>query len=69
MKLKDSIVSPTLSPYTSVDLGVRSLVSGVDCNDPGKSPILELFVLFLFRVIVHHHASITLHILTNLKLF
>jgi hypothetical protein len=47
------------SPYTSVDLGARSLVSGVDCNDPEKSPILELFVLFLFlrhRDVVHDHA-------------
>jgi hypothetical protein len=48
MKSEDSIVSPTLSPYTSVDLGARSLVSGVDCNDPEKSPILELFVVFFF---------------------
>jgi hypothetical protein len=38
MKREDSIVSPTLSPYTSVDLGARSLVSGVDCNDPEKFP-------------------------------
>jgi hypothetical protein len=36
MKREDSIVSPTLFPYTSVDLGARSLVSGVDCNDPEK---------------------------------
>jgi hypothetical protein len=33
-----------------VDLGARSLVSGVDCNDPEKSPLLELLVIFLFRV-------------------
>jgi hypothetical protein len=26
------------SPYTSVDLGARSLVGGVDCNGPEKSP-------------------------------
>jgi hypothetical protein len=26
------------SPYTSVDLGARSLVGGVDCNSPEKSP-------------------------------
>jgi hypothetical protein len=38
MKREDSIVSPTLSPYTSVDLEARSLVSGVDCNDPEKYP-------------------------------
>jgi hypothetical protein len=48
MKREESIVSPTFSPYTCVDLGARSLVSGVDCNDPENSPILELFVLFLF---------------------
>jgi hypothetical protein len=48
MKREDSIVSPTLSPYTSVDLGARSLVGGVDCNDPEKSPILELLVLLFF---------------------
>jgi hypothetical protein len=52
MKREDSIVSPTLSPYTSVDLGARSLVSGVDCNDPEKSPILELLVISF-----SHHAS------------
>jgi hypothetical protein len=38
MKHEDPIVSPTLSPYTSVDLGARSLVSGVDCNDPENYP-------------------------------
>jgi hypothetical protein len=48
IKREDSIVSPTLSPYTSVDLGARSLVSGVDCNDPEKSPLLELLVIFFF---------------------
>jgi hypothetical protein len=48
MKGEDSIVSPTLSPYTSVDLGARSLVSGVDCNDPEKSPILKFLVIFFF---------------------
>jgi hypothetical protein len=48
MKREDSIVSPTLSPYMSVDLGARSLVSGVDCNDPEKSLILELLVIFFF---------------------
>jgi hypothetical protein len=35
---EDSLASPTLSPYTSVDLGARSLVGGVDCNGPEKSP-------------------------------
>jgi hypothetical protein len=50
MKREDSIVSPTLSPYTSVDLGARSLVSGVDCNDLEKSPILVL----LFFSFSHH---------------
>jgi hypothetical protein len=48
IKREDSIVSPTLSPYTHVDLGARSLVSGVDCNDPKKSLILELLVLLIF---------------------
>jgi hypothetical protein len=48
MKREDSIVSPTLSPYMSVDLGARSLVSGVDCNDPEKYPIIELLVIFFF---------------------
>jgi hypothetical protein len=38
MKRENSIVSPTLSPYTIVDLGARSFVSGVDCNDPEKYP-------------------------------
>jgi hypothetical protein len=42
MKHEDPIVYPTLSPYTSMDLGARSLVSGVDCNDPEKYPILEI---------------------------
>jgi hypothetical protein len=60
---EDPIVSPTLSPYTSVDLGARSLVGGVDCNNPEKSPILELLVIFFFGHcdIMHYHASITLH--------
>jgi hypothetical protein len=57
MKREDSIVSPTLSPYTSVDLGARSLVSGVDCNDPEKSPILDLFALFFFASSWCHASS------------
>jgi hypothetical protein len=71
MKREDSIVSPTLSPYTSVDLGARSLISGVDCNDPKISLILELFVPFFSRHfdVVHHHAFITLHIFVKTKLF
>jgi hypothetical protein len=44
---EDPIVAQLL-PRLNVDLGARSLVSGVDCNDPEKSPILELFVLFIF---------------------
>jgi hypothetical protein len=48
MTLEDLIVYLTLFPYTSVDLGARSLVSGVDCNDPEKSPILELLVILFF---------------------
>jgi hypothetical protein len=53
MKHEDSIVSPTLFPYTSVDLGARSLVSGVDCNDPEKKiPNIRIVCYFLFCVIV-----------------
>jgi hypothetical protein len=44
---EDPIVYPT-SPLLIVDLGARSIVSGVDCNDPEKSPILELIVIFFF---------------------
>jgi hypothetical protein len=64
IKREDSIVSPTLSPYTSVDLGARSLVSGVDCNDPEKSPLLQLLVISFSRHLdfLHHHASLTLHV-------
>jgi hypothetical protein len=40
MEKEDPIVYLTLTPYTSMDLGARSLVSGVDCNDPVKSPII-----------------------------
>jgi hypothetical protein len=61
MKREDSIVSPTLSPYTSVDLGARSLVSGVDCNDPEKSP----FRFVCYFIFVHHHALSPLHVLSN----
>ena len=39
MTLEDSIVNlALLPPGGSVDLGVRSLVSGVGCNVPGLSP-------------------------------
>jgi hypothetical protein len=34
---EDPIVYLTLPAYTSVDLGARSLVGGVDCNGPEKS--------------------------------
>jgi hypothetical protein len=57
MKHEDSIVSPTLSPYTRVDLGARSLVSGVDCSDPEKFPLLEIvcsFNLARHRDVMHH---------------
>jgi hypothetical protein len=49
MKREDSIVSLTLSPYTSVDLGARSLVSGVEL-------ILELLVILFFAYcdVMHH---------------
>jgi hypothetical protein len=67
MKREDSIVSPTLSPCTSVDLGARSLVSGVDCNDPEKSPILELLVIFFFTSL-RRHASITLQVFVKYKI-
>jgi hypothetical protein len=63
MKREDSIVSPTLSPYTSMDLGARSLVSGVDCNDPEKSPI-RIDCYFLFGVIL---TSCILHLARFLK--
>jgi hypothetical protein len=65
MKREDSIVSPTLSPYTNVDLGARSLVSGVDCNDSENTPI-RFCLLFSFsrhRDVMRLHASITLHVL------
>jgi hypothetical protein len=52
MAQEDPIVYPTSLPRLNMDLGARSLVSGVDCNDPEKSQILELLVLFIFRVIV-----------------
>jgi hypothetical protein len=37
------------------------------CNDPEKSPILELLVIFFF-VSSGHHASITLHVFVNSKI-
>jgi hypothetical protein len=48
---EDLIVYPTLSPYTSMDLGARSLVGGVDCNGPEKSLFFS-FVCFLLCIIV-----------------
>jgi hypothetical protein len=48
MAQEDPIVYPTFLPRLNMDLGTRSLVSGVDCNDPGKSPLLELLVIFFF---------------------
>jgi hypothetical protein len=71
MAQDDPIVSPTLSPYMSVDLGARSLVSGVDCNDPENTPI-RFCLLFSFSRhcdIVHHHAYLTLHVLSNKIIF
>jgi hypothetical protein len=69
MKREDSIVSPTLSPYMSVDLGARSLVSGVDCNGPGKSNIRIVCSFSFLRHldIMHHHASFTLHVFVKSK--
>jgi hypothetical protein len=65
---EDPIVAQLL-PRLNVDLGARSLVSGVDCNDPEKSPILELFFfLFLHHCdVMHHHASFTLHVFIKSK--
>jgi hypothetical protein len=34
----------------------------VRCNGPEKSPLLDLFVSFIF---VHHNAFSTLHVLSN----
>jgi hypothetical protein len=48
----------------SVDLGARSLVGGVDCNDPENS----LFRFVCSFIFVHHHASITLHAFTKPKI-
>jgi hypothetical protein len=48
MKRGDFIVSPTLSPLHECGSRGEILVSGVDCNDPEKSPILELIVIFFF---------------------
>ena len=52
MAPEDSIVFTPLFPHGgSMDLGARSLVSGVGCNVPGFFPKLELPVI-LFS---HHH--------------
>jgi hypothetical protein len=67
---EDSVVTQLL-PRLIVDLGARSLVSGVDCNDPEKSPILVLLVIFFsrHRDVMHHiPASIILHIFVKLKI-
>jgi hypothetical protein len=48
MAQEDPIVYLTSLPRLNVDLGARSLVSGVDCNDPEKFPILELLVILFF---------------------
>ena len=46
MVREDSIAYLTpLPPDGSVDLGARSLVSGVGCNAPGFFPKLELSVI------------------------
>jgi hypothetical protein len=58
-------------PYTSVDLGARSLVGGVDCNGPEKFTFLDLLVLLFFvhhRDVMHLHAFITLHIFVKPKI-
>jgi hypothetical protein len=45
-----------------MDLEARSLISGVDCNDPKKIPKLEFVCSFSHRCdVIHHHASVTLH--------
>ena len=49
MELEDSLVEPpSFPPYVEVDLGARSLVSGVGCNGPEKSPLLVLPVILIF---------------------
>ena len=57
MTLEDSIVYlALLLPDGSVDLGARSLVSGVGCNAPGFFPKLELpVILFLHHHDIMHH--------------
>jgi hypothetical protein len=59
-----------LFPRFNVDLGARSLVSGVDCNDPEKSPLLKLLVISFFASSwrVHHHAYLTLHVFVESKI-
>jgi hypothetical protein len=47
----------------SVDLGARSLVGGVDCNDPEKSLFKKIVCYFIF---VHHHALSPLRVLSNI---
>jgi hypothetical protein len=62
---EDPIVTQLLPlPHLNMDLGARSLVSGVGCNDPKKIPKLEFVCSFSFLRccdVIHHHASITLH--------
>jgi hypothetical protein len=53
---EDSIVYPTPLRLI-VDLGARSLVSGVDCNDSKNSPKLELLVIFFFTSSRRHASS------------
>ena len=57
---EDSIVNlALLPPSSSVDLGARSLVSGVGCNAPGFFPKLELTVILF----LHHHDISIMHII------
>jgi hypothetical protein len=51
-----------ISKYAYKLHGIWGRAVGI-CNDPEKSPILELLVIFFFGHcdIMHYHASITLH--------
>jgi hypothetical protein len=73
----DKIAGLEASFNTKLDAKFQEVLShlppqqGIHCNDPEKSPILELFVLFLFRVIVTYASSCIYNraCFVNLKLF
>jgi hypothetical protein len=58
---EDPIVTQLL-PGLSVDLGARYLVSGVNCNDLKKYPILVLLVLIFFTSSWRHASSCIYHL-------